>query len=99
MIFITITGCTFNNELPVGNESALNEEITTNTVSESEETITEETEAFLSQEITVSEFNELPDDIKMMYDEVLYDRDERLDVSVMQDVIDFYNQSIIREYE
>lgn len=64
MIFITITGCTFNNELPVGNESALNEEITTNTVSESEETITEETEAFLSQEITVSEFNELPDDIK-----------------------------------
>ena len=35
----------------------------------------------------------------MMYDEVLYDRDQRLDVSVMQDVIDFYNQSIIREYE
>ncbi|MEE0881751.1 MAG: alpha/beta hydrolase [Turicibacter sp.] len=44
-------------------------------------------------------YQELPDDIKMMYDEVLYDRDERLDVSVMQDVIDFYNQSIIREYE
>ena len=44
-------------------------------------------------------YQELPDDIRMMYNEALYDIDQRLDVSVMQDVIDFYNQSIIKEYE
>lgn len=64
MIFVSITGCTFNNELPTGNDSTFNDEITTTTVSEPEDTIPEETEVFSSQEITVSEFDELPDDIK-----------------------------------
>ena len=36
---------------------------------------------------------------RQMYDDVLYDVEKRLDLSVMQQIIDFYNQWIVKEYE
>lgn len=42
---------------------------------------------------------EMPQDICRMYHEVLYDLDYRLDLSVMKEIIDFYDQWIVKEYE
>ncbi len=44
-------------------------------------------------------YQELPEDIRMMYDDALYDLEHRLDISVMQQIIDFYNQWVVKEYE
>ncbi len=42
---------------------------------------------------------EMPQEIRRMYNEVLYDLDYRLDISVMKEIIGFFDQWIIKEYE
>ena len=41
----------------------------------------------------------MPKETRQMYDDVLYDVEKRLDLSVMQQIVDFYNQWIVKEYE
>lgn len=42
---------------------------------------------------------EMPQEIRRMYNEVLYDLDYRLDFSVMKEIVGFFDQWIIKEYE
>lgn len=44
-------------------------------------------------------YHAMPKETRQMYDDVLYDVEKRLDLSVMQQIIDFYNQWIVKEYE
>lgn len=44
-------------------------------------------------------YHALPEDVRMMYDDALYDLEHRLDIAVMQQIIDFYNQWVVKEYE
>ncbi len=70
LIITLITGCISKSKLPTENDNSLNNTVTANTISESEDTVTVESEvktepeAIISEEIIVTDFNELPDDIK-----------------------------------
>lgn len=44
-------------------------------------------------------YDSMPEEARQMYSDVLYDLEYRLDLSVMEQIIDFYNQWVVKEYE
>lgn len=44
-------------------------------------------------------YDSIPEETRQLYEDVLYDLEHRLDPLVMQEIIDFYNQWVVKEYE